>query len=82
MRLCYDIEANGLVNYELDNKGNMKTIADRIHCIVVQDVDSGEVWKFTPGQHAEAAELLKQATVIIGHPDRGAAHAPRPNQPA
>ncbi len=67
MRLCYDIEANGLVNYELDNKGNMKTIADRIHCIVVQDVDSGEVWKFTPGQHRDAAELLSKATVIIGH---------------
>ena len=67
MRLCYDIEANGLVNYEMDNKGNMKTIADRIHCIVVQDVDSGKVWQFRPGQHMEAAELLAKATVVIGH---------------
>lgn len=67
MRLCYDIEANGLVNYELDNKGNRKTVADRIHCIVVQDVDSGEVWKFRPGQHLEAADLLRKATVLIGH---------------
>jgi len=67
MRLCYDIESNGLVNYELDKKGNMKTVADRIHCIVVQDVDTGEVWKFRPGQHLEAAELLAKADVVIGH---------------
>ena len=67
MRLCYDIEANGLVNYELDKKGNMKTVADRIHCIVVEDVDTGEIWKFRPGQHHNAAELLAKATVVIGH---------------
>ncbi|MBT61130.1 MAG: hypothetical protein CMA63_06245 [Euryarchaeota archaeon] len=67
MRLCYDIEANGLVNYEMDNKGNMKAIADRIHCIVVQDVDTDEVWRFRPGQHHEAADLLSKASVVIGH---------------
>jgi DNA polymerase-1 len=67
MRICYDIEASGLVNYELDNKGNMKTVADRIHCIVAQNVDTGQVWKFRPDEIAEAVELLKQATVLIGH---------------
>ncbi len=67
MRLCYDIEANGLVNYEMDNKGNMKTVADRIHCVVAQDIDTGQVWKFRPGQQQEAAELLSKATVLIGH---------------
>jgi len=67
MRLCYDCEANGLVNYELDNKGNMKAIADRIHCIVVQDIDTGKVWQFKPGQHEEAANLLRKASVVVGH---------------
>ena len=67
MRLCYDIEANGLVNYEMDNKGNMKTVADHIHCVVAQDIDTGQVWKFRPGQQQEAAELLSKATVLIGH---------------
>ena len=67
MRLCYDIEANGLVNYELDKKGNMKKVADTIHCIVVQDVDTGKIWQFKPGQHKDAADLLRQATVLIGH---------------
>ena len=66
MRLCYDVESNGLVNYELDNKGNMKAIADRIHCIVVQDIDTGKVWQFRPGQHKEAAELISKATVLVG----------------
>ncbi len=66
-RFCYDIEANGLVNNELDKKGNMKTTVDTIHCIVVIDVDTNEVFKFTPGQHMAAVELLKQADVIIGH---------------
>ena len=67
MRLCYDIEANGLVNNELDKKGNLKPTVDTIHCIVVTNIDTGEVHKFTPGQHLQAVQLLKQADVIIGH---------------
>ena len=67
MRLCYDIEANGLVNNELDKKGNLKPTVDTIHCIVITNVDTGEVHKFTPGQHLQAVQLLKQADVIIGH---------------
>ena len=67
MRICYDIEANGLVHLELNAKGQPKTIADRIHCIVLQDVDTGEVWRCGPGENDKAVAILKNAEEIIGH---------------
>ena len=67
MRLCYDIEANGLVNNELDKKGNLNSVVDQIHCVVLTDIDTGEVYKYTPGQECQAADLLKLADVIVGH---------------
>ncbi len=66
-RLVYDIEANGLVNRELDKKGSVKKIADTIHCICVEDADTGERWSYRPDQIEYAVELLKAADVIIGH---------------
>ena len=67
MRLCYDIEANGLVDVEMDNKGNRKHLADTIHCICVQDIDTGDKWSFGPNDLADAVDLLNRATVLVGH---------------
>jgi DNA polymerase-1 len=64
---CFDIEANGLVNLELDNKGRAAQRADTIHCIVVTDVTTGEVYPFRPHEITDAVERLKLADVIIGH---------------
>ena len=64
---CFDIEANGLVNLELDNKGRAAKRADTIHCIVVTDVTTGEVYPFRPHEITDAVERLKLADVIIGH---------------
>ena len=64
---CFDIEANGLVNLELDSKGRANTIADTIHCVVVTDVNTGQVWSFRPHQIQDACKRLCQADVIIGH---------------
>jgi DNA polymerase I len=66
-RLVYDIEANGLVNLELDKKGSIRQIADTIHCICVEDADTGDRWSYKPDQIEHAIELLKTADVIIGH---------------
>ena len=51
MRLCYDIEANGLVNYELDNKGNMKPMPIVSTASWFRMLTPSKVWKFRPGQH-------------------------------
>ena len=67
MRLCYDIEANGLIDIELTNKGELKTIADTVHCICVQDIDTGEAWSFGPDNLLDACALLSRATVLVGH---------------
>ena len=67
MRLCYDIEANGLVDIEMDTKKRLKTVATTVHCICVQDVDTGEKWSFGPDDLDEACILLSKATMLIGH---------------
>lgn len=61
MRLLFDIETNGLPRQGMD----------RIHCIVIKDIDKGEVYRFndTGIAHStlEAANLLAEADVLIGH---------------
>ena len=66
-RYVFDIEANGLVNLELDNKGRAAQRADRIHCVVITDVDTGEVFSSTPGEDDLATAKLSEADMIIGH---------------
>ena len=57
MRLAFDIETNGLIRQGMD----------RIHCIVAQDIDTGEVHRFTPSNYRDGLKLLQDATELWGH---------------
>lgn len=56
MRLCFDIEADGLLN----------TIT-KIHCIVAMDIDTGQFYRFRPHQIENGLYLLKTASQLIAH---------------
>ena len=56
MRLCFDIEADGLLD-----------TVTKIHCICAMDVDSGQVYRFRPHQILAGLKLLQSATQLIGH---------------
>lgn len=56
MRLIFDLEADNL----LDD-------LTKIHCIVTQDYDTGEIRKFTPKTIGLGIEHLEEATELIGH---------------
>ena len=55
--LVFDIETNGL----LDRKDL------KIHCIVAQDVETGDVKGFGPGEIAQGLLYISTATRLIGH---------------
>ena len=52
----FDIETNGLLNK-----------LDRLHCLVLKNIETKEVHSFTPNKVEEGLELLSKATEIIGH---------------
>ena len=56
MRLCFDIETNGLL------EGLTK-----IHIITAQDIDTGRAYDYKPWELEEGLQLLKAADVLIGH---------------
>ena len=55
-RYCFDIETNGLLP-ELDT----------IHCLVLKDVDTGEVTSCSPDQVKDGLSMLEKADELIGH---------------
>ena len=61
MKLLFDIETNGLPRQGLDH----------IHCIVVKDIDTEEVFRFNDTGNSDsitnAITLLQEADVLIGH---------------
>ena len=61
MRLLFDIETNGLPRQGLDH----------IHCVVVKDIDTEEVFRFNDTGNSDsitnAITLLQEADVLIGH---------------
>jgi DNA polymerase-1 len=61
MRLLFDAETNGL-----PRKG-----MDRIHCLVVKDLDTQEVFRFNDTGNArsitEGVNLLAEAKLLVGH---------------
>ena len=61
MRLLFDIETNGLPRQGMSC----------IHCIVVKDLDNGEVYRFNDTGSAqsitEGINLLAEADVLVGH---------------
>jgi DNA polymerase-1 len=54
MDLVFDIETDDLK-------------ATLVHCIVAQDMDTGEIFKFPPDKLSEGYELLTKADTLIGH---------------
>ena len=61
MRLLFDIETNGLPRQGLDH----------IHCVVVKDIDTEQVFRFNDTGNADsitnAITFLQEADVLIGH---------------
>jgi len=61
MRLLFDIETNGLPRQGLTH----------VHCLVVKDLDTGEVYRFndtgTAASLTEGINLLAEADVLVGH---------------
>lgn len=56
MRFVFDIETDGFLE-ELT----------KIHCLVLKDIDSEQVYSFRPSQIREGLSLLAQAELLIGH---------------
>ena len=61
MRLVFDLETNGLPRQGLS----------RIHCMVIRDLDTGEVHRFNDEGHAmpltTGVNMLNEAELIAGH---------------
>ena len=55
-RLAFDIETNGLL-----------TELDRIHCLEIKDVDTGQEYSFGPREVELGIDVLEKADEIIGH---------------
>src|SRR5262245_1266243 len=56
LRLCFDIETDGLLE-----------ATTRIHCLIVEDLDSNRVDEFGPDQINAGLIRLSEARVLVGH---------------
>ena len=56
MKLILDLESNGFLDR-----------LDRIHCFVFKDIETQKVYSYNPDNLSNALELLKKATLLIGH---------------
>lgn len=56
MRLCFDIETNGLLED-----------LTCVHIIVAQDIDTGEIHDFKPHEIEAGLDLLSKADVLVAH---------------
>tara|TARA_B100000780_G_scaffold278566_1_gene252553 strand:- start:425 stop:2188 length:1764 start_codon:yes stop_codon:yes gene_type:complete len=56
MKLIIDVETNGFLDK-----------LDKIHCVVFKDIDTNIVYSYNPDNLEDALELLKKATLLIGH---------------
>ena len=60
MKLIVDLESNGFLDR-----------LDRIHCIVCKDIETEKVYSYNPDNLNDGLELLKKATLLIGHNIQG-----------
>lgn len=56
MRILFDLESNGLLD-----------TLTKIHCIEIQDIDTGKEHSFSPENIEEALSLLEAAEELVGH---------------
>jgi len=67
MRLAFDIEANGLNEVVINKKGSPVPEGDRIFCLVIIDIDSGDTYTFSEECIDLGVALLRKASLIVGH---------------
>ena len=60
MKLIVDLETNGFLDR-----------LDRIHCIDFKDIETEKVYSYNPDNLNDGLELLKKATLLIGHNIQG-----------
>ncbi len=60
MKLIIDLETNGFLDR-----------LDVIHCIVCKDIETQKVYSYNPDNLNDGLELLKKATLLIGHNIQG-----------
>ena len=56
MKLVIDVETNGFLD-----------ILDTVHCIVCKDIETQKVYEFNPDNLDAGLQLIKKATLLIGH---------------
>lgn len=56
MRYVFDLETNGLLD-----------TVDTVHCLVLKDIDSGEIISYTSENWRDGVKRLEDADLIIGH---------------
>ena len=56
MKLVVDVETNGFLQS-----------LDTVHCIVCKDIETGKVYEFNPDNLEQGLQLIKKATLLIGH---------------
>ena len=55
-KYCFDIETNGL----------LETVTT-LHCVVLKDIDTKEIYKYGPDNLSAALDKIKNADLLIGH---------------
>mgnify|MGYP003655753880 CR=1 FL=1 len=66
-RIVFDIEANGLTEVILNSKGQVTKEADTVHCMVMQNIDTGEFKEYGPCEIEDGIKELREADLLIGH---------------
>ena len=56
MKLVIDVETNGFLDK-----------LDTVHCIVCKDIETQKVYEFNPDNLDAGLQLIKKATLLIGH---------------
>jgi len=52
--------------FDLESNGLLETM-DRIHCIVIEDFNTGVTWSYTPDQIEAGIRKLEEADELVGH---------------
>jgi len=67
VRVCGDLEANGLLHWTYSKKNGVQEAATTIWCGVFQDLDSDWIFKFLPHQLDEMCLFLDNVEYLAGH---------------
>jgi len=65
--LVFDIETNGYNELKINQKGQVITECDTVHCLVVVDLNTRTEHVFYPHQIQDGIDFLATGDVLIGH---------------